>query len=131
MPKTLRTRCIAAEDKGFYEHPGIDPIGIARAAWTDLVAGGVVQGGSTITQQLVKNVYAGEYVEDPKTGEETYIVPPRNISQKVREALLAVKVEQEFSEGRDPGEVSQHRVLRSRRLWGPGRRSDVLAEGRE
>ncbi len=97
MPKTLRNAVLAAEDADFYQHPGIDPIGIARAAWTDLVAGGVVQGGSTITQQLVKNIYAGEYVEDPETGEETYIVPPRNISQKVREALLAVKVEQEFS----------------------------------
>jgi penicillin-binding protein 1A len=97
MPKTLRNAVLAAEDAEFYQHPGIDPIGIARAAWTDLVAGGIVQGGSTITQQLVKNIYAGEYVEDPETGEATYVVPPRNITQKVREALLAIKVEQEFS----------------------------------
>jgi membrane peptidoglycan carboxypeptidase len=97
MPKTLQNAVLAAEDADFYQHPGIDPVGIVRAAWTDLVSGGIVQGGSTITQQLVKNVYAGEYVVDPKSGEETYVIPPRNISQKVREALLAIKVEQEFS----------------------------------
>jgi penicillin-binding protein 1A len=97
MPKHLRNAVIAVEDGDFYQHPGIDPVGIVRAAWTDLVAGGIVQGGSTITQQLVKNVYAGEYVENPETGEAQYIVPPRNIEQKVREALLAIKVEQSFS----------------------------------
>jgi membrane peptidoglycan carboxypeptidase len=97
MPKTLRHAVIAVEDKDFYEHAGIDPIGIVRAAWTDLVAGEVVQGGSTITQQVVKNVYAGEYVEDPEIGEETYVVPPRTFGQKVRESLLAIKVEQEFT----------------------------------
>jgi penicillin-binding protein 1A len=97
MPKHLRNAVIAVEDGEFYQHPGIDPIGIVRAAWTDLVAGDIVQGASTITQQLVKNVYAGEYVEDPETGRREYVVPPRNIEQKVREALLAIKVEQSFS----------------------------------
>jgi penicillin-binding protein 1A len=97
MPKMLQHAVIAAEDKDFYHHPGIDPLGIVRAAWTDLVKHEVVQGGSTITQQLVKNVYAGEYVENPKTGEETYVVPPRTLSQKVKESLLAIKVEQEFT----------------------------------
>jgi penicillin-binding protein 1A len=97
MPKTLQHAVIAAEDKDFYQHPGIDPIGIVRAAWSDLVSGQVVQGGSTITQQLVKNVYAGQYVEDPVTHEQTYVVPPRTVGQKVRESLLAIKVEHEFT----------------------------------
>ncbi|MGH2637387.1 MAG: transglycosylase domain-containing protein, partial [Actinomycetota bacterium] len=97
MPKTLQHAVLAAEDSEFYEHPGIDPVGIVRAAWKDLVAGEVVQGASTITQQVVKNVYAGEYVEDPETGEETYVVPPRTFGQKIRESLLAIKVEQEFT----------------------------------
>ncbi|HZD17137.1 MAG TPA: transglycosylase domain-containing protein, partial [Actinomycetota bacterium] len=97
MPISVRNAVIAVEDKDFYEHPGIDPIGIIRAAWTDLVAREVVQGGSTITQQLVKNVYAGNYVEDPETGETTYVVPPRTLGQKVRESLLAIKVEREFT----------------------------------
>ena len=96
MPTTLRNAILAAEDQDFYEHGGIDPIGIVRAAWTDVVAGEVVQGASTITQQVVKNVYAGEYRED-EDGNRTYVVPPRSFGQKVREALLAIKVEQEFT----------------------------------
>jgi penicillin-binding protein 1A len=97
MPRHLQHAVIAVEDQDFYAHPGIDAFGILRAAWTDLVEREIVQGGSTITQQLVKNVYAGEYVEDPETGVETYVVPDRTFSQKVRESLLAVKVEQEFT----------------------------------
>ncbi|HEX9123746.1 MAG TPA: biosynthetic peptidoglycan transglycosylase, partial [Actinomycetota bacterium] len=97
MPGSLRTAVLAAEDKDFYGHPGIDPLGIARAAWNDLVAHKVVQGGSTITQQLVKNVYAGHYVTDPRTNQTTYVVPPRTFGQKVREALLAIKLEQTYS----------------------------------
>ena len=97
MPGHLRNAVIAVEDEDFYDHPGIDPIGIVRAAWQDLVAREVVSGASTITQQLVKNIYAGEYVEDPETGESTYVVPPRSLGQKVREALLAIKVEQSFT----------------------------------
>jgi len=97
MPKSLRSAVIAAEDEDFYEHPGIDPFGIVRAAWTDLVARETVQGGSTITQQVVKNVYAGTYDEDPETGEQVYTVPPRTVGQKIRESLLAIKVEQEFT----------------------------------
>ena len=97
MPPQLRHAVIAVEDKGFYDHPGIDVGGIFRAAWTDLVSGEVVQGGSTLTQQLVKNVYAGRYEKDPKTGVETYAVPPRTLGQKVRESLLAIKVEREFT----------------------------------
>ena len=97
MPPQLRHAVIAVEDKGFYDHPGIDVTGIFRAAWTDLVSGEIVQGGSTLTQQLVKNVYAGRYEKDPKTGVETYAVPPRTLGQKVRESLLAIKVEREFT----------------------------------
>lgn len=97
MPIQLRHAVIAVEDKGFYEHPGIDVTGIFRAAWTDLVSGEIVQGGSTLTQQLVKNVYAGQYERDPQTGVETYAVPPRTLGQKVRESLLAIKVEREFT----------------------------------
>ena len=62
-PNQLRDAVIAVEDHGFYQHPGIDPVGILRAAWTDLVKHQTVQGGSTITEQLVKQVYAGSYVD--------------------------------------------------------------------
>ncbi|MEO8424720.1 MAG: transglycosylase domain-containing protein [Actinomycetota bacterium] len=96
MPEHLRDAVISVEDHGFYEHPGIDPVGILRAAWTDLVKHDTVQGGSTITQQLVKQVYAGSYVEQPD-GTREYIVPPRTIKEKIREALLAIKLEQTLS----------------------------------
>jgi penicillin-binding protein 1A len=97
MPKSLRDAVIAAEDQGFYEHSGIDPLGVMRAAWQDLIAHEVVQGGSTITMQLVKNVYAGHYETDRKTGQTTYVVPSRTFSQKAREALLAMKLERTYS----------------------------------
>jgi membrane peptidoglycan carboxypeptidase len=97
MPASLRHAVVSAEDKGFYEHSGVDPVGIVRAAWADLVAHETVQGGSTITQQVVKNVYAGTYSEDPVTHQQVYTVPPRTLGQKIRESLLAIKVEHEFT----------------------------------
>ncbi len=69
---------IAIEDRRFYEHGGIDPSGIARAVWADIRAGKVVQGGSTITQQLVRNLY-------PVSREQT-------IQRKLKEACLAIKL---------------------------------------
>ncbi len=97
MSQTLRDAVVAAEDKDFYLHAGVDPVGILRAAWNDLIARRTVQGGSTITQQVVKNVYAGHYETDPKTGATTYVIPPRTFTQKVREALLAMKLDRTYS----------------------------------
>jgi penicillin-binding protein 1A len=74
---------VAIEDRRFYEHGGIDPSGIARAVWADLRAGKVVQGGSTITQQLVRNLY-------PVSREQT-------IQRKVKEACLAIKLDRSRS----------------------------------
>ena len=96
MPESLRDAVLAVEDHGFYDHPGIDPVGILRAAWTDLIKHETVQGGSTITQQLVKQVYAGSYVKQPD-GTTEYVVPPRTIKEKIREALLAIKLEKTLS----------------------------------
>jgi membrane peptidoglycan carboxypeptidase len=86
---------IATEDHDFYNHPGVDIAGIMRAAYTDLVKRDVVQGASTITEQLVKNVYAGTYSTD-ENGVQTYTPPERTVTEKVREALLAIKLEQEL-----------------------------------
>jgi penicillin-binding protein 1A len=96
MPDTLQQAVISVEDHGFYQHPAVDPVGVVRAAFADLIQHKVVQGGSTITQQLVKNVYAGNYVQNPD-GSSTYETPPRTVSQKVREALLAIKLENKLS----------------------------------
>jgi penicillin-binding protein 1A len=84
MPLDLREATVAIEDKNFYHHGGIDPAGIARAAWKDLLAGGKpVQGASTITQQLVRNLY----IQNP---EET-------IKRKLIEAHLAEEEEEAHS----------------------------------
>ncbi len=96
MSPNIRDAVIATEDHAFYSHPGVDVGGILRAAYTDLVKRQTVQGASTITEQLVKNVYAGTYSTDPQTGQTEYVQPTRSISEKIREALLAVKLEKEL-----------------------------------
>ena len=83
IPQVLDHATVAIEDEHFYEHGGIDYGAIVRAGWEDLKAGAAVQGGSTITQQLVRNLY----IADP---EET-------IERKIREATWAEEYEQEYS----------------------------------
>ncbi len=73
---------VAIEDRRFYQHGGVDYIGIARAAWEDVTAGKVLQGGSTITQQLVRNLYTGQ---------------ERTFSRKIKEACLAIKLANKWS----------------------------------
>jgi penicillin-binding protein 1A len=82
LPAHLKQAVIATEDRRFYDHPGIDPIGIARALVTNITAGGVRQGGSTLTQQLAKNLFLSS---------------ERTIRRKVQEVLLALWLEQKFT----------------------------------
>ena len=96
MSKNIQDAVISVEDHGFYSHPAVDPLGILRAAWTNLVRHQVVQGASTITEQLVKNVYAGTSVTQPD-GSSVYVEPPRTIKEKIREALMAVKLENVYT----------------------------------
>ena len=60
MSPWLPKATVAVEDRRFYQHGGVDYEGIARALWKDVSAGKVVEGGSTITQQLVRNLYIGQ-----------------------------------------------------------------------
>ena len=83
IPQTLKDATVAIEDKNFFEHGAIDPPAIVRAAWKNLMAGKPVQGASTITQQLVRNLY----IQNP---EET-------IERKIREARLAYEQEEQHS----------------------------------
>jgi penicillin-binding protein 1A len=83
IPKLLDRATVAIEDEHFYEHSGIDYTAILRAGWADLKAGQAVQGGSTITQQLVRNLYIAN--------------PEETISRKVREATWAEEYEQKYS----------------------------------
>ena len=82
VPAVFKQAVLATEDRDYYEHGGIDPVGIGRALYNDLRGRGVQQGGSTITQQYVKNVY---------------LTSERSIVRKLKEAVLAVKLERELS----------------------------------
>jgi penicillin-binding protein 1A len=77
MSKWLPKATVAIEDRRFWQHGGVDYLGIARAAWKDVTAGKAIEGGSTITQQLVRNLYTGN--------EKTF-------NRKLREACLAIKL---------------------------------------
>ena len=81
VPETLQGALLAIEDRSFYRHWGFSPTGIARAALSNLRSGGVVAGGSTITQQLVKNYY---------------LTPARTVSRKLLELVMATLMELHF-----------------------------------
>ncbi|HJR45039.1 MAG TPA: transglycosylase domain-containing protein [Actinomycetota bacterium] len=83
LPRHIREAVIAAEDRDFFEHEGISPAGMVRAAWANFTSGEVEQGGSTITQQYIKNAV----LEDPS----------RTVERKVNEAILAIKLERRYS----------------------------------
>ena len=81
IPKVMKQAVIAAEDRRFYDHGGIDLRGTFRALWADVRNAGAVQGGSTITQQYVKNAYVGN---------------ERSLTRKVREAVLASQLDRQM-----------------------------------
>jgi len=93
MPPSAREATIAIEDERFYEHAGVDYSAIIRAGVKNLESGDTVQGGSTITQQLVRALY----IEDPQ----------RNFERKIREAKLAQELEDEH-----PGRAGKNWILR-------------------
>ena len=81
LPPHLPHAVLAVEDRRFYEHSGIDPRGVARALWGNIWAGGLRSGGSTISQQLAKNLF---------------LSPERTLRRKAQEALLAYWLERRF-----------------------------------
>src|SRR6058998_3272127 len=85
IPQTLRDAVIATEDRRFYSHFGIDPIGVARAVWQNYRRGRVVEGGSTITQQLTKVLF---------------LTPDKSLERKLKEAALALEIERRYSKDR-------------------------------
>jgi 1A family penicillin-binding protein len=82
ISRYLKNATIAIEDERFYSHPGVDIHGIARAAWSNLVSGGSGQGGSTITQQVIKN---------------SVLARDKTITRKIKEAILSLKLERVLS----------------------------------
>jgi penicillin-binding protein 1A len=82
MPPALPLAVLATEDRRFYSHFGLDVIGLARAAFANVKAGAIVQGGSTITQQAAKNLF---------------LTPERTIRRKIQELMLALWLEHKFT----------------------------------
>lgn len=82
VPPMLIQALIAMEDQRYYQHHGIDPLSIARAFWANLRAGGIVQGGSTLSQQLVKNFY---------------LTSDRTFTRKINEAIMALLLDAHYS----------------------------------
>jgi len=85
IPQSLRDAVIATEDKRFYSHWGIDPIGVARAIVQNYRRGRFVEGGSTITQQLTKVLF---------------LTPDKSLERKLKEAVLALELERRYSKDR-------------------------------
>jgi penicillin-binding protein 1A len=85
IPQVLRDAVIATEDKRFYYHWGVDPIGIARATVQNYRRGRVVEGGSTITQQLTKVLF---------------LTPDKSLERKLKEAVLALELERRYTKDR-------------------------------
>ena len=134
MSPLLAQATVAIEDRRFYSHSGIDYEGIVRAAVKNLQSGEIVQGGSTLTQQLVRNLYIGREV---------------SWERKTKEACLAIKLEEEglpqlwgarlpfrrraeaLAQGADPRDLPEPGVLRQPRVRGGGGGADVLLQARD
>ncbi|SFL63997.1 transglycosylase domain-containing protein [Salibacterium qingdaonense] len=82
LPDHVKQAFVAIEDMRFYEHQGIDPRGIVRALYRDILAGSIVEGGSTITQQLAKN---------------SFLTNDQTLLRKTKEVLIAMGLERKFS----------------------------------
>jgi 1A family penicillin-binding protein len=85
IPQSLRDAILATEDRRFYSHWGIDPIGVARAILQNYRRGRIVEGGSTITQQLTKVLF---------------LTPDKSLERKLKEAVLALELERRYSKDR-------------------------------
>lgn len=82
MPKSLKEAVVATEDRRFYEHGAIDPIGIARAVMVNFNSGKTLEGGSSISQQVVKN---------------TFLTQERTLTRKAQELILSILLERNYS----------------------------------
>ena len=113
LPPYVPNAVIAIEDRRFRSHFGIDPVGLMRAVAKNLFAGGVVEGGSTLTQQLAKNMF---------------LTPERSLKRKVQEVVLSRLAGDEILQGRDPGDVPEPGLFRLRRLRDRRRRQHLFQD---
>ena len=109
VPAQLKHAIIAAEDERFYQHPGIDYIGVMRAAYANLVAGGKRQGASTITMQVARNFFLSS---------------EKTLTRKLYEALLAFKIEHSLSKEQIL-ELYVNQIYLGQRAYGFGAASQI------
>ncbi|MDQ5848855.1 MAG: PBP1A family penicillin-binding protein, partial [Pseudomonadota bacterium] len=109
VPPQLKNAIIAAEDERFYEHPGIDYVGVLRAAYANLVAGGRRQGASTITMQVARNFFLSS---------------EKTLTRKLYEALLAFKIEHSLSKEQIL-ELYINQIYLGQRAYGFGAASQI------
>ncbi len=102
MPASLPAALVSVEDRRFWHHPGIDPIGIARAMFVNVTHGRLIQGGSTLTQQVAKTLF---------------LTNARTMRRKVQELLLTLWLEHSFSK-REILEIYLNRVYLGSGAWG-------------
>jgi penicillin-binding protein 1A len=102
LPPALPAAVVAVEDRRFWRHYGIDPIGLARAIWVNVASGRVAQGGSTITQQVAKTLFLSN---------------ARTVERKVQELLLTIWLERTFTK-REILEIYLNRVYLGAGAWG-------------
>ena len=115
LPPHLTDAVLAIEDRRFRSHLGVDLRGIGRALVANLAAGGVREGGSTITQQLARLLYLSQ---------------DRTLRRKLQEAMLAVWLELRLDKDDDPGALPQRGLSRRRRLGRPRRRLALFPQTR-
>ena len=116
LPPYLPKAFIAIEDRRFYSHYGVDPLGIARAAVTNILHRGVSQGGSTLTQQLAKNLF---------------LTQERTLQRKLQEVELALWLERKHSKSEILELYLEPGLFRFRRLWRRGRRATLFRQIRQ
>ncbi len=109
VPAELKNAIIAAEDERFYQHPGIDYVGVLRAAWTNLAAGGRRQGASTITMQVARNFFLSS---------------EKTLTRKLYEALLAFKIEHSLTKEQIL-ELYLNQIYLGQRAYGFGAASQI------
>jgi len=102
LPASLPAAVVAVEDRRFWHHFGIDPLGLLRAAWVNVTAGRVVQGGSTLTQQVAKTLF---------------LTNARTVRRKVQELLLTLWLEHRFTK-KEILEIYLNRVYLGSGAWG-------------
>ena len=102
MPRCLPAAAVAVEDRRFWSHFGIDVVGVARAIWVNLSSGRLVQGGSTLTQQVAKNLF---------------LTNARTLRRKVQEVMLTLWLEHSFTK-KEILEIWLNRVYLGSGAWG-------------